>query len=137
MADNPPGAIMSYRRHRMQHRSMGRLGTAPLIWPRTGNSARGSAAGLQRPVHRVLELGARHVNPAEMYGEGRVEERLGKALGGGRRDKVFLVSKVLPSNASFDGTIAACERSLRRLATDRLDLYLLHWRGRFPLADTF
>lgn len=116
---------------------MGRLGTVPVIGLGTWNSERDPAADFERAVHRALELGARHVDTAEMYGEGRVEERLGKALAGGRRDKVFLVSKVLPSNASFDGTIAACERSLHRLATDRLDLYLLHWRGRVPLAETF
>jgi diketogulonate reductase-like aldo/keto reductase len=70
-----------------------------------------------------------------MYGSGAAEELVGAAIGG-RRDEVFLVSKVLPHNASRNGTIAACERSLKRLRTDRLDCYLLHWRGSHPLADT-
>ncbi|HEY0513565.1 MAG TPA: aldo/keto reductase [Thermoanaerobaculia bacterium] len=82
-----------------------------------------------------LDLGMNHVDTAEMYGEGRVEEIVGEAIAG-RRGEVFLVSKVLPSNASRRGTIQACERSLRRLGTDHLDAYLLHWPGRHPLADT-
>ena len=88
-------------------------------------------------IRRAIELGATHIDTAELYGRGRVEELLAEALGGGLRDRIFLASKVLPENASFDGTIAACERSLRRLATDRLDLYMLHWRGRHPLEETF
>jgi diketogulonate reductase-like aldo/keto reductase len=86
-------------------------------------------------LRRGIDAGATHVDTAEMYGDGRVEELVGEAIAG-LRDRVFLVSKVLPSNASFDGTIAACERSLRRLRTDRLDVYLLHWRGRRPLEET-
>ena len=82
-----------------------------------------------------LDLGLSLIDTAEMYGEGRTEEFLGQAIGH-RRDEVFLVSKVYPHNASRDGAIAACERSLRRLRTDRLDLYLLHWRGDVPLAET-
>jgi diketogulonate reductase-like aldo/keto reductase len=115
---------------------MGRLGDVPVIGLGTWNAERDPAADFERAVHRSLELGAHHVDTAEMYGDGKVEERLGRALAG-RRDRVFLVSKVLPSNASYAGTLDACERSLRRLATDRLDLYLLHWRGRHPLAETF
>jgi diketogulonate reductase-like aldo/keto reductase len=88
-------------------------------------------------IRRAIELGAIHIDTAELYGRGRVEEMVAEALAGGLRDKVYLASKVLPENASFDGTIAACERSLRRLATDRLDLYMLHWRGRHPLEETF
>jgi diketogulonate reductase-like aldo/keto reductase len=83
-----------------------------------------------------LELGMNHIDTAEMYGMGAAEEMVGEAIEG-RRDDVFLVSKVLPQNASRTGTIAACERSLARLRTDRLDCYLLHWRGEVPLADTF
>ena len=85
---------------------------------------------------RGLELGLRHVDTAEMYGDGSVEEMVGEAIEG-RRDEVFLVSKVLPSNASRRGTVTACERSLRRLRTDRLDCYLLHWpSSEHPLEDT-
>jgi diketogulonate reductase-like aldo/keto reductase len=83
-----------------------------------------------------LELGMNHIDTAEMYGMGAVERIVAEAIAG-RRDDVFLVSKVLPQNASRTGTITACERSLARLHTDRLDAYLLHWRGDYPLADTF
>jgi len=82
-----------------------------------------------------LDLGLTLIDTAEMYGDGLSEELVGEAIKG-RRDEVFLVSKVLPSNASRNGTIAACERSLRRLGTDCIDLYLLHWRGRTPFAET-
>jgi len=82
-----------------------------------------------------IDLGMTLVDTAEMYGDGATEELVGRALAG-RRDGVYLVSKVLPSNASRTGTIAACERSLRRLRTDRIDLYLLHWRGGTPFAHT-
>jgi diketogulonate reductase-like aldo/keto reductase len=82
-----------------------------------------------------LDLGLRLIDTAEMYGEGKSEELVGQAIAG-RRDEVFLVSKVYPHNASRKGAVAACERSLKRLATDRLDLYLLHWRGSIPLAET-
>lgn len=82
-----------------------------------------------------LDLGLTHVDTAEMYGDGRAEELVAEAIAG-RRDEVFLASKVLPSNASYGGTIRACERSLERLRTDRLDLYLLHWRGSYPLEET-
>ena len=86
-------------------------------------------------LRRGLDLGMTHIDTAEMYGSGAAEELVGAAIAG-RRDEVFLVSKVLPHNASRNGTIAACERSLKRLKTDRLDCYLLHWRGSHPLADT-
>ena len=86
-------------------------------------------------LRRGLDLGMTHIDTAEMYGSGAAEELVGAAIAG-RRDEVFLVSKVLPNNASRNGTIAACERSLKRLRTDRLDCYLLHWRGSHPLADT-
>ena len=82
-----------------------------------------------------LDLGMTLIDTAEMYGEGGAEEVVGEAIAG-RRDDVFLVSKVYPHNASRAGVRAACERSLRRLGTDRLDLYLLHWRGNVPLAET-
>jgi diketogulonate reductase-like aldo/keto reductase len=86
-------------------------------------------------LRRGLDLGMTHIDTAEMYGSGAAETLVGEAIAG-RRDEVFLVSKVLPNNASRTGTIAACERSLKRLKTDRLDCYLLHWRGSHPLADT-
>lgn len=82
-----------------------------------------------------IDLGMTLIDTAEMYGEGLVEELVGEALHG-RRDEVYLVSKVYPWNASREGTVEACERSLKRLRTDRLDLFLLHWRGEHPLADT-
>jgi len=82
-----------------------------------------------------LDAGVRLIDTAEMYGEGGAEEVVGEAIAG-RRDEVFVVSKVYPHNASRKGVAAACERSLRRLKTDRIDLYLLHWRGNVPFADT-
>ena len=82
-----------------------------------------------------IDLGLTLVDTAEMYGSGGSERVVAKAIAG-RRDAVFLVSKVLPSNASRAGTIAACERSLGNLGTDRIDLYLLHWPGSVPVAET-
>ena len=82
-----------------------------------------------------IELGATLIDTAEMYGEGAAESLVGEAIKG-RRDGIFLVSKVYPHNASRNGAVAACERSLARLGTDRLDLYLLHWRGSIPLGET-
>ncbi len=87
-------------------------------------------------LRRGLDLGMNHIDTAEMYGDGAAEVVVGEAIAG-RRDEVFLVSKVLPHNATRAGTLAACERSLRHLGTDRLDCYLLHWRGGHPLAETF
>ena len=86
-------------------------------------------------LRRGLDLGMTHIDTAEMYGSGAAEELVAQALAG-RRDEVFLVSKVLPQNASRSGTRAACARSLARLRTDRLDCYLLHWRGQHPLEET-
>jgi diketogulonate reductase-like aldo/keto reductase len=82
-----------------------------------------------------IDLGIRLIDTAEMYGEGIAEEEVAEAIEG-RRNELFIVSKVYPHNASRKGAIAACERSLKRLKTDRLDLYLLHWRGSYPLAET-
>ncbi len=82
-----------------------------------------------------LDLGLSLLDTAEMYGDGATEELVAEVVAG-RRAEVFLVSKVLPGNASHQGVLRACERSLRRLRTDHLDLYLLHWRGRTPLEDT-
>lgn len=87
----------------------------------------------------ALRLGLEHgltlIDTAEMYGKGRSESLVGEAIAG-QRDRVFLVSKVLPSNASRHATLIACERSLKRLQTDHIDLYLLHWRGSVPFAET-
>jgi len=85
-------------------------------------------------LRRGIDLGMTHIDTAEMYGE--AETLVGQAIEG-RRDEVFLVSKVLPQHASLPETVRACERSLARLRTDRLDCYLLHWRGPHPLEDTF
>ena len=94
-----------------------------------------AAAASIAALRRGLDLGLTHVDTAEMYGSGAAETLIGEAIAG-RRDEVFLVSKVLPSNASRSGTIAACNQSLARLGTDRLDCYLLHWRGNHPLEET-
>jgi len=86
-------------------------------------------------LRRGIDLGMTLIDTAEMYGNGRSESLVGEAIAG-MRDRVYLVSKVLPSNASEPGTIRACEASLKRLRIETLDLYLLHWRGRYPLAET-
>ena len=82
-----------------------------------------------------IERGVTLIDTAEMYGDGEAERIVADAVGR-RRDEIFIVSKVLPGNAARDGTIAACEASLQRLKTDRIDLYLLHWRGSVPLEET-
>lgn len=86
-------------------------------------------------LRRGLDLGMTHIDSAELYGSGAAEELVGQAIAG-RRDEVFLVSKVLPNHGSRRGVMAACEASLARLGTDRLDCYLLHWRGAYPLHET-
>ncbi|HET6183850.1 MAG TPA: aldo/keto reductase [Acetobacteraceae bacterium] len=97
---------------------------------------RRSAARAEADALRLgLDLGMTLIDTAEMYGEGGAEEVVAEAITG-RRDQVFLVSKVYPHNASARGVLAACARSLKRLRTDRIDLYLLHWRGSVPLAET-
>jgi len=102
-------------------------------WMIDGHSATESRA--IRTLRFGLELGMNHIDTAEMYGDGHVEELVGEAIAG-NRDKIFLVSKVLPYNASYEGTLKACKQSLKRLKTDWLDLYLLHWRGSYPLRET-
>lgn len=94
---------------------------------------RGDRRSAAAALRRGIDLGMTHIDTAEMYGD--AELVIAEAIAG-RRDEIFLVSKVLPSNASRRGTITACERSLARLKTDRLDCYLLHWRGSYPLAET-
>ncbi|MBV9656262.1 MAG: aldo/keto reductase [Acetobacteraceae bacterium] len=96
---------------------------------------RNSAAAEEAALRLGIDCGMTLIDTAEMYGEGGSEEVVGRAIAG-RRGEVFLVSKVYPHNASRAGVVAACERSLKRLKTDRLDLYLLHWRGSVPLAET-
>ncbi len=84
-----------------------------------------------------IELGMNHIDTAEMYGNGRTEELIGQAIAAGNRENVFLVSKVLPSHASYESTIKSCKQSLKRLKTDYLDLYLLHWpSGSYPISET-
>jgi len=99
---------------------------------RLEEAARAPAVGALR---RGLDLGMTHIDTAEMYGDGEAEIIVGEAIAG-RREDVFLVSKVAPGNATRAGMRDACEASLRRLGTDRLDVYLLHWRGEVPLAET-
>jgi len=108
----------------------------PVIGLGTWNMERDPGPDAIRSIHRALELGMTHVDTAEMYGSGKVEELVGRALAG-KRDGAFLVTKVLPSNATRDGVLRACERSLMRMRTDWIDLYLLHWRGDVPLDETF
>jgi diketogulonate reductase-like aldo/keto reductase len=97
--------------------------------------SRGRFADEAAALKLGIELGITLIDTAEMYGNGVAEEIVADAMGG-NRDKLFIVSKVLPYNASQKGTIEACERSLKRLKTDRIDLYLLHWRGSHPFAET-
>ncbi len=101
---------------------------------RMGESARNRQAEVDA-IRLAISIGVRLIDTAEMYGEGGAEEAIARAIHG-MRDALFIVSKVYPHNASRKGTITACERSLERLGTDRIDLYLLHWRGAYPLADT-
>ena len=118
----------------MRLHTFGSAGTnVPVIGQGTWYIDRGDRKSAVAALRRGLDLGMTHIDTAEMYGD--AELVVAEALAG-RRDEVFLVSKVLPSNASRRGTIAACERSLARLKTDRLDCYLLHWRGSYPLAET-
>jgi diketogulonate reductase-like aldo/keto reductase len=97
--------------------------------------SRARAADEAAAVRLGIELGMTLIDTAEMYGSGGAEEVVARAAQG-LRDKLFIVSKVYPHNASRSGVVAACERSLKRLETDRIDLYLLHWRGSIPLAET-
>jgi diketogulonate reductase-like aldo/keto reductase len=107
----------------------------PEIGQGTWNLERAPPATAVQTLRRGLDLGLTHIDTAEMYGSGIAEQIIAMAIEG-RRDEVFLVSKVLPSNASRRGVARACEASLARLKTDRLDCYLLHWRGNHPLEET-
>jgi diketogulonate reductase-like aldo/keto reductase len=119
----------------MQHRRFGATGRdVSVIGQGTWYIDRAHRASAIAALHRGIDLGMTHIDTAEYYGE--AENIVGEGIAG-RREGVFLVSKVMPQNASRADTIAACERSLKRLRTDRLDCYLLHWRGAYPLAETF
>src|SRR5262249_27584892 len=107
----------------------------PVIGQGTWQIERSERSAVIAALRGGLDLGMTHVDTAEMYGSGDVERIVGQAIQG-RRENVFLVSKVLPENASASKTRIACERSLRALRTDYLDCYLLHWPGRHPLRDT-
>src|ERR1700735_5043326 len=118
----------------MKHKKFGNTGDdVSVIGQGTWYIDRGNRASAIAALRRGIDLGMTHIDTAEMYGD--AELVIADAIAG-RRDEVFLVSKVLPSNASRRGTITACERSLKRLKTDRLDCYLLHWRGSYPLSET-
>jgi diketogulonate reductase-like aldo/keto reductase len=118
----------------MRCESFGRNGPkVSVIGQGTWYIDRGDRKRAVAALRRGIEFGMTHIDTAEMYGD--AELVVADAIAG-QRDDVFLVSKVLPSNASRRGTITACERSLKRLNTDRLDCYLLHWRGSYPLAET-
>jgi diketogulonate reductase-like aldo/keto reductase len=121
----------------MQTRGFGPVaGEVPVIGLGTWNMERDDKSACIAAIRRALDLGMTHVDTAEMYGSGRVERLVGEAIAG-RRDNLFLVSKVLPRNATYEGTLRACEASLKRLATEYLDCYLLHWREDLPLEPTF
>ena len=120
----------------MEKRQFGSTGReVAVIGQGTWNIERADPTLAVAALRRGLDLGMTHIDSAEMYGSGEAEELVGQAIAG-RRNEVFLVSKVLPNNASRNGVLAACEASLARLKTDRLDCYLLHWRGSYALRDT-
>ena len=119
--------------HMERHRFGGTRREVSIVGQGTWYIDAGDRASAIAALRRGVDLGMTHIDTAEMYGD--AELVVADAIAG-RRDDVFLVSKVLPTNASRTGTLAACERSLARLRTDRLDCYLLHWRGRYPLEDT-
>jgi diketogulonate reductase-like aldo/keto reductase len=125
---------MEYKPFGTTKRDVARIGQGTWNIPEHGAAAEEA----KRSLRLGVELGMTHIDTAEMYGDGRAEEIVCQAIREGklRRTDLFIVSKVLPSNASFNGTIRACERSLRRLGIDYLDCYLLHWRGSQPLSET-
>jgi diketogulonate reductase-like aldo/keto reductase len=121
----------------MEQRVFGWTGVSvPVVGQGTWQMELDDRASCVRAIHAGLDLGMTHVDTAELYGWGQVEQMLAEALEGRRQD-VFLVSKVHPKNASHAGTLKACEETLKRLRTDHLDLYLLHWRGGHALEETF
>jgi diketogulonate reductase-like aldo/keto reductase len=121
----------------MKHRRFGWTGVqVPVIGQGTWQMEQDDRDACIASLKRGLDAGMTHIDTAELYGHGHVESEIVAPAIAGRRDEVFLVSKVLPWNATYDGTLEACERSLRRLRTDRLDCYLLHWPGQHPLEQT-
>ena len=119
----------------MHRRAFGHIGEVPAIGQGTWKMERDDRDEAIAALRRGLDLGLAHIDTAELYGSGDVEELVGEAIAG-RRDEVFLVSKVVPEHATYEGTRRACDESLRRLRTDRLDCYLLHWPGSHALVDT-
>ena len=109
-----------------------KIGQGTWDMPESGARRRQAVAALARGI----DLGLTHIDTAEMYGNGRVEELVGEAVAGISRERLFITTKVLPANASFKGTIAACEHSLQRLHMDYVDLYLLHWPSSHALEET-
>jgi diketogulonate reductase-like aldo/keto reductase len=123
----------------MKHKPFGTTGVdLPVIGQGTWNMAESGSARREarRAIERGVELGMTHLDTAEMYGAGAVEEFLGEVIRGIAREKLFIATKVLPSNASYQGTLDAAQRSLERMRCDYLDLYLLHWPGSYPLEET-
>ena len=121
----------------MEYRPFGPAGQdVSVIGQGTWYIERGDRSSVISALQRGLDLGMNHIDTAEMYGSGAAERVIAEAIAG-RRDKVYLVSKVVPSNASRKGTVKACEEILSRLKTDYLDCYLLHWPGQHRLSDTF
>lgn len=120
----------------MRYREFGPTGRKiPVIGQGTWTIEQHDRRAAADAIRAGIDAGMTHVDTAEIYGEGRVEEVVAEALNG-RRERVFLTSKVSPAHASRQGTIESCERSLRRLKTERLDCYLLHWPSSFPLEET-
>jgi diketogulonate reductase-like aldo/keto reductase len=119
----------------MQRRRFGSI-QVPVIGQGTWKMEEDDRASAIAALRRGLDLGLTHIDTAELYGRGAVEELVVAEAIRGRRDGVFLVSKVRPDNATYEGTITACERSLQRLKTDHLDSYLLHWPGPHPMEGT-
>lgn len=120
----------------MESRTFGASGPrVAVIGQGTWKMEHDARAACVAALRRGLELGMTHVDTAELYGSGDVEELVGEAIAG-RRDEIFVVSKVLPQHASYAGTLRACDQSLRRLRTEVIDCYLLHWVGREPLSET-
>ncbi|MGA7201413.1 MAG: aldo/keto reductase [Candidatus Cybelea sp.] len=123
----------------MKHKPFGTTGVdLPVIGQGTWNMPESGSAlrEARRAIERGIELGMTHLDTAEMYGAGAVEQFLGEAIRGFPREKLFIATKVLPSNATYQGTLEAAQRSLERLRCDYLDLYLLHWPGSHPLEET-